>query len=156
MILGVAYLLSFENLQGNYFLRFFHTDAWDFGEKYFSLMREILHALRESGRKCLGGRLPLNAGELEALNTWAWYGCNSKHLCTRPHHQTHGKTTFRPKSFCPILVCPKYFCPIWIWPLVLHYVLYNVWPNTFRPKHFSPWPTWFNNLLSKIFSSKIF
>ena len=23
-----------------------------------------------------------------------------------------GKTTFRPKSFCPIVVCPKYFCSI--------------------------------------------
>ena len=29
------------------------------------------------------------------------------------------KITFRPKSFCPILVCPKYFCPIWIWPITL-------------------------------------
>ena len=31
----------------------------------------------------------------------------------------------------------------------LYYVPHNVWPNTFRPKHFSPWPTWSNTFLSK-------
>ena len=60
----------YENLQGNYFLRF------------FPLMREILHAwwdffidagdftylAGEREKKCQGGILPLNAAELEALH----------------------------------------------------------------------------------------
>ena len=39
-------------LQGNYFLRFFPTDVGDFTclAGFFSLMWEILHACRESGR----------------------------------------------------------------------------------------------------------
>ena len=41
-----------ENWQGNYFLMFFPTDAGDFTclAWFFSLMWEILHAYRESGR----------------------------------------------------------------------------------------------------------
>ena len=52
MIFLVACLLAHENLQGNYFLRFFPTDAGDFTSLagFFSLMWEILHACRESGR----------------------------------------------------------------------------------------------------------
>ena len=52
MIFCVACLLAYENLQDNYFLRFFPTDAGDFTclAGLFSLMWEILHACRESGR----------------------------------------------------------------------------------------------------------
>ena len=41
-----------ENWQGNYFLMYFSTDAGDFTclAGFFSLMWEILHACRESGR----------------------------------------------------------------------------------------------------------
>ena len=51
----VACLLAYENFQGNYSLRFFPTDHADAGDftclvGFFSLMREILHACRESGR----------------------------------------------------------------------------------------------------------
>ena len=48
----VACLLAYGNLQGNYFLRFFPTDVGDFTclAGFFSLMWEILHACRESGR----------------------------------------------------------------------------------------------------------
>ena len=52
MIFEVAYLLAYENWQSTYFLRFFPTDAGDFTclRDFFSLVREILHAWRESGR----------------------------------------------------------------------------------------------------------
>ena len=53
MILGVACLLAYENLQGNYFLRLFSTDVGDSTCRlagFLSMMREILHAWRESGR----------------------------------------------------------------------------------------------------------
>ena len=52
MIFWVACLITYENLQGNYFLRFFPTDAGDFTclAGLLSLMWEILHACRESGR----------------------------------------------------------------------------------------------------------
>ena len=43
-------LLAYENLKGNYFLRFFPTDAGDFTclAGFFSLTWEIFHACRES------------------------------------------------------------------------------------------------------------
>ena len=52
VILWAACLLANENLQGNYFLRFFPTEAGDFTclAGFFSLMWEILQACRESGR----------------------------------------------------------------------------------------------------------
>ena len=50
--LWVVCLLGYENLQGNYFLRFFPTDAGDFTclAGFFSLTWEILHACWESRR----------------------------------------------------------------------------------------------------------
>ena len=61
--------LSIKNLQGNYFLRLFSHLS---GRLYilggiFSLMQEILHAWRESGRNSVQAGNSLNAGELEAL-----------------------------------------------------------------------------------------
>ena len=58
-----------KNLQGNYFLRVFSHLS---GRLYilggiFSLMQEILHAWRESGRNSVQAGDSLNAGELEAL-----------------------------------------------------------------------------------------
>ena len=58
-----------KNLQGNYFLRVFSHLS---GRLYilggiFSLMQEILHAWRESGRNSVQTGDSLNAGELEAL-----------------------------------------------------------------------------------------
>ena len=58
-----------KNFQGNYFLRVF---SYLSGRLYilggiFSLMQEILHAWRESGRNSVQAGDSLNAGELEAL-----------------------------------------------------------------------------------------
>ena len=52
---GVACFLAYENLQSDYFLRFFPTDMGDFTclAGFFARIRDILHALRESGRNCV-------------------------------------------------------------------------------------------------------
>ena len=70
MIGGLHASLPNKNLQGNYFFKVF--PHWC-GRLYmrggfFSLMQEILHAWRGKREKGgPGGRLPLNAGELDAL-----------------------------------------------------------------------------------------
>ena len=67
-----------EYWQGNYFLMFFPTDAGDFTclTGFFSLMWEILHACRESGRNSV------QAGDsLSMRESWKpWWKCAPHHI----------------------------------------------------------------------------
>ena len=79
---GVACLLAYENLQGNYFKVFFPADAGDFTclAGFFSLMWEILHASRESGRNSVqaGDSLSMR----ESWKPWIKLHClNQMEVC---------------------------------------------------------------------------
>ena len=87
-----------------------HTKTW---EEHLQRIREVFSRLREANLTARPTKCFIGYNEVEFLGHIVGQGTlKPKPDKVKAIQQAEGKTTFRPKSFCPILVCPKYFCPI--------------------------------------------